>query len=497
MTQQHTDIELEQKFFRIMEESQKFFFFTRDGQGNFTYVDPKVERALGYTSDEFLCDWENLLSSHGDKGIRKNPLLEKPEVEGSARWEIEFSQKNGSSCWLEIFEKPVLDAAGKVVSTEGVACDITKRKSLELSMRFTVTRFREISDSSPIGIFQVDPDDRFIYVNLRCQTIAGRTLNNILGKPWWEIIHPDDIDNVFQAWPQAERENEELQVECRVLRPDGQVRWVEIRSKFFFHDDGKITFGTIEDISERKKTEDKLERYAEELKRSNKDLEEFAAIASHDLQEPLRKVMMFGERLFGNYSEVLDGTGLDYLERMRNATHRMQTFIDDLLQYSRVATKTQPFQPVDLKKVATEVLSDLEARVQRTQGRVDVGELPTLEADLFQMRQLFQNLIGNGLKFHQPEKPPVVTLNSKRLEDGSWEITVTDNGIGFEEQYLERIFKPFERLHGRSEYEGSGMGLAICQKIVKRHGGTITAKRAPQQGTTFIISLPEKQPTQE
>ena len=244
-------------------------------------------------------------------------------------------------------------------------------------------------------------------------------------------------------------------------------------------------------------------RQRQELARSNSELQEFAYIASHDLQEPLRKIQAFGDRLQAQYSEKLGDRGQDYLARMHNAAARMQALISDLLSLSQVTTKAQPFVSVDLGQVTQEVLLDLELAIEQTGGCVEVGELPTIEADPLQIRQLIQNLISNALKFHSAEVTPVIKVSSQMLEveQGVTEklvvilcqITIEDNGIGFDEKYLDRIFNVFQRLHNRSEYEGTGMGLAICRKVAERHGGSITALSKPGQGATFIVTLPIKQ----
>lgn len=249
-------------------------------------------------------------------------------------------------------------------------------------------------------------------------------------------------------------------------------------------------------------------RQRQELARSNAELQQFAYVASHDLQEPLRKIQAFGNRLKNKHNEELTAQGRDYLERMQNAAERMQFLINDLLTLSQVVSKEQPFAPVSLDQVAREVLSDLELYIQQTRGRVFVGELATIDSDPVQMRQLLQNLISNGLKFHRFQEPPVVKIYSnliisqeRQLEKSAFpdfcQIIVEDNGIGFDERYLDRIFNVFQRLHNRSEYEGTGMGLAICRKIVERHGGSITAKTTPGLGATFIVTLPIKQPKGE
>ncbi len=271
---------------------------------------------------------------------------------------------------------------------------------------------------------------------------------------------------------------------------------------------------TFKDITERRRAEDKLNHKAVELARSNRELEEFAYVASHDLQEPLRKIQAFGDRLKVKCEAVQLEEGRDYLERMQSAAARMQTLINDLLTYSRVISSSQPLVPVDLGAVTAEVLVDLEHRIEKTSAVVKVGRLPTIEADPTQMRQLLQNLIGNALKFQQPGAAPVIKVDAQLIQrdqiqedavlpnvpataqpdDKFCVLTVEDNGIGFEEQYLEKVFTVFQRLHGRSEYEGTGVGLAVCRRITDRHGGLITAQSKPGEGSTFVVILPMQQP---
>ncbi len=233
-----------------------------------------------------------------------------------------------------------------------------------------------------------------------------------------------------------------------------------------------------------------LETYMRKLQESNQALQDFASVASHDLQEPLRKVTSFGNMLKQTYGDSLGNEGKDFLDRMLNATERMQSLLKSLLDYSRVSTKAEPFRQVDLTSIVREVLSDLEVRIEKTGGEVHVSELPTVEADPTQMRQLFQNLVGNALKFHKEGEKPFIEIRSTSPDNGITEIVVADNGIGFDENYLDRIFVPFQRLHGRGQYEGSGMGLAICKKIVERHGGSIMAKSEPGVGSVFMVELP-------
>lgn len=254
--------------------------------------------------------------------------------------------------------------------------------------------------------------------------------------------------------------------------------------------EARIILLAIEDVTERRLTERRLADQHRELERSNAALDEFALVASHDLQEPLRKILSFGERLSMSVGSSIQGEPRRYLERMLNAAARMRTLINDLLTYSQATTRVQPFVSTNLATVAHEVIADLETTIAETGGRVDVGELPVIQADALQMRQLLQNLLGNALKFRRTDVSLIVRLDARNLDGQHCEITVADNGIGFNAERAGIIFRMFERLHGRAQYEGSGIGLAICRRIVERHGGTIAATSSAGQGATFTVILP-------
>lgn len=239
-----------------------------------------------------------------------------------------------------------------------------------------------------------------------------------------------------------------------------------------------------------------LERNAAELARSNAELEQFASIASHDLQEPLRKIRTFTQQLMVTETDRLSDKGQDYMERTNAAAARLQRLIEDLLRFSRVATHGRPFDEVDLAQVTREVLEDLESQVAGAQAHVQVGELPIISADALQMRQLMQNLISNAIKFRREGVTPEVKI-SATVADDCLRLQVVDNGIGFEPQYSRRIFRVFERLHGRSEYPGTGIGLALCRRIAERHGGTIFGAGEPGLGSTFTVTLPMRHSSEE
>jgi len=247
------------------------------------------------------------------------------------------------------------------------------------------------------------------------------------------------------------------------------------------------------EVRARKLAQERLERVAAQLESSNRELQQFASVASHDLQEPLRKIVVFGDRLRAKFGDQLGEQGGDYVDRMMNAAGRMRTLIDDLLEFSRVVTRARPLVPVDVAEVIREVLGDLEVLIESKGAVVDIGDLPTIQADPTQLRQVFQNLLANAMKFQGEGAVPHVAIRAEQAACGAspgWRITVRDNGIGFEQQHAERIFAPFQRLHGRSEFGGSGIGLAIVRRIVERHGGTIVAESSVGHGALFSILVP-------
>ncbi|MFQ5716687.1 MAG: ATP-binding protein, partial [Nitrospinales bacterium] len=330
------------------------------------------------------------------------------------------------------------------------------------------------------GIFGLDLEGNITFANPVGAQMSGRQAGELIGQPIQALLSPAASDKPAQSRQispiqKALRNN----VSCYVpygkfWRKDGAhfpVGYTCIPTQKGDAITGAVV--SFRNLADRQRADQELKFYAAELQRSNQELQDFASIASHDLKEPLRKVITFSDRLKSEYSQALDARGKDYLVRMQKAVGRMQQFIDDLLQYSKVHLKARPFETVDLGEVVGEVCASLERRIVQTGGRVEAKPLPVIDADRMQMRQLFRNLISNALKFHRKDAPPVVTLSSQLCNGGLVEIVVEDNGIGFDNKHAGQIFKPFERLHGRGEYEGSGMGLAICRKIAARHGGTI------------------------
>lgn len=256
------------------------------------------------------------------------------------------------------------------------------------------------------------------------------------------------------------------------------------------------------EITERERGERALKVYAEKLEFSNRELQDFAFIASHDMQEPLRKIQTFTQLIKEQHAGTLDSTGLDFFERITKSAKRMSEMIQGLLQFCRVGSSSNLFVTTDLSLLIREVITDIEVLIAESGARVEVGDLPTIEADPILMRQLFQNIIINSLKFRGEDRPVIkiyvkpaaaVREGNGHQEVKAYRICIEDNGIGFDEKYLDRIFTLFQRLQGRSAYEGTGIGLAVCRRIVDRHEGHITARSSPGHGATFMVTLPEKQ----
>ena len=364
-------------------------------------------------------------------------------------------------------------------------------------------RYESILNSAGEGIYGLDLQGRTTFVNPAAAKITGWKVEELVGRSEAEVFHRPATPE--QGVPETDHGDYQL-----FYRKDGSsfpAEYVRTPIREKEKEVGAVVI--FKDVTDRKRAEETLSRKAAELARSNAELEQFAYVASHDLQEPLRKIQAFGDRLKTRCDAVNLQDGRDYLERMQSAAARMQTLINDLLTFSRVISASQPFIPVDLQAVVKGVLSDLEVRIEQKKATVEIGDLATIEADPLQMRQLLQNLIGNALKFQPQGGHPLVKINARILKSPfagtpdedpyaeQCELTIQDNGIGFEEKYLEKIFAVFQRLHGRNEYEGTGVGLAVCRRITDRHGGIITAKSKLGEGATFIVTLPVRHPKKE
>ena len=387
--------------------------------------------------------------------------------------------------------------------------DFAARRRAEIALEEQARLLTDIIDTIPEMVYLTDADGRYLLDNRAHRRYLGvHPGESVLGKKASDL-YPKDLaarharDDAFVVSTGAPIRNHEEP--ARPASPN--IHWLSTTKMPFRNAGGRIIglLGVNVDITKRKEDEEKLQRFAAQLERSNSELQNFASVASHDLQEPLRKIQAFGDRLKTKCSDQLGEQGRDYLDRMQNAAQRMQTLIQDLLQLSRITSRAQPFQACDLGTIVREVISDLEVAIEQAGGKLEVGELPSVDADPLQMRQLFQNLIANALKFRRPGETPIVRISSElstatdyslagaRPRDKIVRVKVEDNGIGFDQKFADQIFVVFQRLHTKQEYEGTGIGLAVCRKITDRHGGSIVAHSQEGRGATFEVSLPLKQ----
>ena len=478
-----------------------------------------AEKMFGWPADEVLGrPVTELFGVSTELLARLEVMFQSILVGGSYQAELTLPTRSGQMVIIELKANALHDPhSGQHTGCVSSSRDISLRRQMETQLKNNEQRLRAVLEHMPVGVWLLNSAGDIIMDNqagqqiwqgarASCQKTFGEYRARRLGSGTW--LQPEEWPD-YRAVTKGETSlNELLEIECF----DGTHKIIR-NSSVPFWDTGKLLGVVVvnEDVTDLRQAQEALKHYTHELERSNRDLQDFAFMASHDLQEPLRKVKSFGDLLWRRNGSRLDAESQDHLERMQQASARMQRMIEDLLAYSRVATCGTPFNRVALGPLVVEAVADLEVLVERTGGQVIVAQpMPEVQADPGQIRLLFQNLIGNALKFHRPGLPPEVRVDVRPggtngdsndhgngLSDGRnngvpnrVEIVVRDNGIGFDMEYAERIFKPFQRLHGRLEYEGNGIGLAICRRIIERHQGSISVISTPNEGSEFVVSLP-------
>lgn len=435
-------------------------------------------------SQSALVGLRNVVSEYRqtkDESLRDQSRMEeqlKALVAEKSRLEEELNRRN-------LAEKALKQKRFELESSKSVLELHVQARTEELQS--LQRRYEMILNSAGEGICGLDVEGKATFVNPTVAKLTGWAIEELIGKAEHQIFAANG------------HETENLSQDERVLyRKDGSRFPVEfVRTPI--NENGRVVGSVVvfKDITERKQVQDSLARKAAELARSNAELEQFAFVASHDLQEPLRKIQAFGDRLKVKCQPIQAPDIQDYLERMQSAAARMRNLINDLLAFSRVIRSSEPFVTVDLAVITKEVLGDLEVRIEKSGAKVEMQELPKIDADPMQMRQLMLNLLSNALKFQPPGATPVIKISASMFTplsgEAQCELHVQDNGIGFDEKYMDKIFAVFQRLHGRTEYEGTGVGLAVCRRIIDRHHGTITARSQPGKGATFSVRLPVKQ----
>ena len=385
---------------------------------------------------------------------------------------------------IEVGSRDELGALGAVFNDM-----IVRRREAESALR-TAKEFRvRVMESSTNAIYTMDREGRFTTANRRTCEITGYTQDELLGMSWASMVPPEYLAELLPRYLDTVEGREPiLNYEVPLIQKSGCMLTITF-SVTPLSRDGVIfgVVGTAEDITERKRAEAEARAHAEELARSNQELEQFAYVASHDLQEPLRTVSGFAQLLARRYAGKLDADADEYIHYVTSGAQRMKSLIEDLLAYSRVTRNPAAMQRIDLNQVVKTALANLHGAIEAAGARIDCAPLPIVQANERQLVQLFQNLIGNAIKF-RTEAPPLVTI-SVELEQQHWRFTVRDNGIGISAEYAEQVFLLFQRLHGRDKYAGNGIGLTICKKIVDLHGGRIWVE-PNEGGAVFCFTLP-------
>jgi len=393
-----------------------------------------------------------------------------------------------------------------------------KRKNEQLQelsqkLKDSEEQYRTLTNALPLLIFSMNEKGELTYANEWLKKLTGSSLTYLNSTRWKEVIHQQDYDSFLQLLQAAAGDQQqEFRIQCRIRNRNSEEYFWHLLSISPVADEEKkllywigylvnihaqkIIEETLQDNRELKEAQaqlkskkEELEENIRELNRSNRELQEFAYVASHDLQEPIRKIGFYSDFLIEKYGSSFDTKGLEYMQNMQAASVRMRNLVHDLLAFAQVERAAVQYKQVDLAKVVTDVIGDLEILIEEKKASVEVGELPGIEADGGMMHQLIENLLGNAIKYAKADVQPLIRISASQ-KDQWLQLHISDNGIGFDEKYLPQMFTLFKRLHPAARYEGTGLGLAICQKIVALHGGTITAVSEPGKGATFTVNLP-------
>ncbi len=547
------DLEVKHKrYIHLLENAMDMIYRMSLPEGIYEYVSPASKQIFGYEPEVFYNSPTLIQESiHPDfkeyfQKEWRNLLNDKMPV----RYEYKIIHKSGEERWLNQRNVLIKDDNGKPVAIEGIVTDITEWKKIELKLKQKNEEYEALNEEytvqneelkekiEELGAVEEElranneeladlngdlrKKERILKEAQKIAQLGHWELDIVNNKLDWsdeiyrifdlepqqfkatyeaflESIHPDDREMVNKAYSDSLKNKTSYQIEHKLLLKGEKIKYVLEKCNTSFDNDGKPlrSIGTVQDITGRKTAQIKLENTVNELERSNKELEQFAYVASHDLQEPLRKVKNFTELFAKKYSGVVDEKANQYINYITTGADRMQTLVLDLLSLSRVSTKGKEFVPTDLNETVKKVVENLQLSIEEYQAQLVIDELPLLKVDESQMIQVFQNLIGNSIKF-KSDIPPVIKISVEENND-NWEFSISDNGIGMDMKYKEKIFEVFQRLHTKEEYAGTGIGLAICKKIIERHKGTIwiesELRNLPagrQGGSTFYFTIPKK-----
>jgi len=493
-------IEYSEKRYRTILDEIGDAYFEVDLKGNLTFVNDQMTQHLQYSKEELLgMNYETFTAKEEIQNVYAAYNKIYRTGEPSLSLDHRVIRKDGTRGFSDVSISPLKNAKGKIFGFRGISRDITALKQAEQAIVDEAARRRILMEQSKDGIVILDQDGHVYDCNQKFADMVGYPLESMheLTVFNWEYLYPPE--RTLEMIQSVDEKGDHFETKHR--RKDGSTYDVEISTNAAVFAGQKLIFCICRDITERKRLEEEREALLQEIRRinqrleeANKELQDFVYIASHDLREPLRKISSFGTLLQDSLEGKLDEDQQENFQFMIDGAQRMQDMIDALLTYSRLTTKAKPPEWVDLNKVIEDLKKvELATILDETQGIIHVPKLlPSVQADPSQMHQLFQNLIGNGLKFHKGEISPKIIIRAHEEENNMIRIEVQDNGIGIDEKYYNQLFTMFKRLHSREQYEGTGIGLANCKKIVERHGGSIGIKSTLGKGSTFWFTLPRQ-----
>ena len=512
------ELTVSEERFRLVSKATNDTIWDWNLTNNSMWWSENITSMFGYTQDDNINTRTFWLSKlHPQDKERVKEMVFKVINTDTEIWtaEYRFLKKDGN--YAEILDRGYVlkDEHDMPYRMLGSIIDVTNLRKAQAEVSSNIEQKRFLAEAMPLIVWVVEADGKISFINRQFSLYTGMETEGNLEMEFSSFVHPDDLKEVKNLWSWGMKNKKDVVTEMRLRRKDGVYRWhltrITIKKDAF----GNVDFwvGTNTDIHEQKLATEIMEQKVNErtealrlinkqLEESNFELQQYAYVASHDLKEPLRKINMFANILKDRFITIEDEKAGDYMARIVKSSTRMMRLIDDLLNFSSLSSD-QHFAPADLGSIIREIVFDLELAIQEKNAVIEIGELPVIEAIPGQMRQVFQNLISNALKFSKEGKQPHIRITSEIIGEKSFNsskqpsgaycrIMVEDNGIGFDEQYLEKIFTLFQRLHNR-EYEGTGIGLAVAQKIILKHSGLITARSKENEGAKFIIILPVKQ----
>lgn len=487
--------------FRLMADASPVMIWTLDAEGNSTYYNKRATDFTGHTQEE-LKDGKSWKTAIHPDDLDHTAAVVGYAVQNRQPYQMECRMKraDGEWRWLLSHGTPRFGYNDEYLGFVGSSIDITERKVAEEQIKESETKFRSLAETLPQLVWMTNEKGEQEFASSRWKEYTG--IEPTGPGTWQHIVHPEDMPSITKAWANSIETGSLYKTEARLKNKMNEYRWHFVQGEPIRNDNGKITkwMGAFTDIHEQKQFAEELEKLVTErtraLQQSNEDLQQFAHVASHDLKEPLRKIKTFSSRLTSDEHSVFSDTAQAYFNKINSAADRMNSMIEGVLNYSILNASEQIIKPVDLNETILQIQTDLELLIDRRSAKFIYNNLPNVEGASVLIYQLFYNLINNSLKFSKPDTETIIAITSsviKKDQKEFAEITLRDNGIGFEQEFAEKIFETFSRLNSKDQFEGTGLGLSLCKRIAERHGGSINAFGEPDTGASFVVLLPVKQ----